>query len=75
MIKNGTMYADDGLEIRIGDRLVSEWGYEVIVYADENLELVGKLVCSPGHSCEDIPYCLNDGEGYKHCKYNENELK
>ena len=44
MIKNGVMYADDDIEIKIGDRLVSEWGYEVIVYADENLELVGKLV-------------------------------
>lgn len=26
MIKNGIMYADDGIEIKIGDRLVSEWG-------------------------------------------------
>lgn len=69
MIKNGVMYADDGIEIKIGDRLVSEWGYEVIVYADENLELVGKLVCKPGHSCEDIPYSLNNGEGYKHVTY------
>jgi hypothetical protein len=69
MIKNGVMYADDGIEIKIGDRLVSEWGYEVIVYADENLELVGKLVCEPGHSCENIPYSLNNGEGHKHVKY------
>ncbi len=69
MVKNGVMYADDGIEIKIGDRLVSECGYEVIVYADENLELVGKLVCEPGHSCEDIPYSLNNGDGHKHMHY------
>ena len=69
MIKDDIMYADDGIEIKIGDRLLSEWGYEVIVYADENLELVGKLVCESGHPCEDIPYSLNNGDGHKHVLY------
>lgn len=63
------MKDDNGIEINIGDRLVCKDGYEVIVYADENLELVGKLVCEPTHSCADIPYCLNNGNGYVHYEY------
>lgn len=44
--------------ICVGDKLRSEYGYEVIVYKESNGEYVGKLVCEPGHSCENIPYSI-----------------
>lgn len=67
------MKDDNGIEINIGDRLVCKDGYEVIVYANENLELVGKLVYDPTHSCADIPYSLNNGHGYVHYDYNKKD--
>lgn len=57
------MYDDKGSRICVGDRLLSKWGYEVIVEEKEG-EYYGKLICEPGHSCENIPYALNNGDGY-----------
>ena len=54
-----------GTEIHLGDTLRSEWIYDVIVVEDPDThEWVGKLVCEPGDSCENIPYHLNNGKGY-----------
>lgn len=60
------MIADDGLKIKVGDVLESEWGYKVTVYREKDGELCGKLICEPGHSCENIPYSLNNGKGHVH---------
>lgn len=68
--KMETGYFDDnGKSIYVGDRLKSEWGYEVIVEMIDG-EYVGKLVCDENHSCKDIPYSLNKGKGC--CKVEEN---
>lgn len=53
-----------GNTINIGDKLKSEYGYEVIVYKSEDGKLSGKLICDDNHSCKDIPYALNNGKGY-----------
>lgn len=44
---------------KVGDRLKSDYGYEVIVQMGNDGKLEGKLICSPGHPCEHIPYSLN----------------
>lgn len=51
---------DRGRDIRVGDTLQCEDGYQVIVQPD----FTGKLVCHPSHSCADIPYHLNGGNGH-----------
>lgn len=58
------MKDDNGNIINIGDKLKSEYGYEVIVYKSEDGELSGKLVCDDSHSCKNIPYSLNNGKGH-----------
>lgn len=52
------LFDSNNQPIYVGDKLCSEYGYEVIVYKHSNGEYVGKLVCEPGHSCENIPYSL-----------------
>ena len=64
-------YDDNGKAILVGDKLKSEWGYEVIVYKEDN-EFLGKLACNKKHSCKDIPYALNKGEGYTKVETTEN---
>lgn len=49
--------------IQLGDILDSENGYSVIV-VEGDAGWVGKLICKSDHSCENIPYALNDGRGY-----------
>lgn len=62
---NFTGYFDDANNpIFVGDKLKSEWNYEVIVVKDEDGNYSGKLVCEDSHSCKDIPYALNKGKGY-----------
>lgn len=61
-------YDDNKAPIFLGDKLKSEWNYEVIVCRDEDNHYYGKLVCDSKHSCKDIPYALNKGEGYKKVK-------
>lgn len=56
-------YDDNKQPILVGDKLKSEWGYEVIVVKDSD-DYVGKLVCDDNHSCKNIPYALNKGKGY-----------
>jgi len=55
-------YDDDNQPIFVGDKLKSEWGYEVIVVKDNGYS--GKLVCDDKHSCKNIPYDLSRGKGY-----------
>jgi len=62
---NFTGYYDDNHKpIFVGDRLKSEWKYEVIVIKDKDGDYSGKLVCDDNHSCKNIPYALNKGKGY-----------
>lgn len=62
---NFTGYFDDANKpIFVGDRLKSEWSYEVIVVKDGDGDYSGKLVCDDNHSCKNIPYALNKGKGY-----------
>ena len=57
-------YDDNHKQILEGDKLRSEWGYEVIVIKDEDGDYVGKLICNENHTCKNMPYALNDGNGY-----------
>ena len=57
-------YDDNNKPILVGDKLKSEWGYEVIFVKDKDGYYSGKLVCDDNHSCKNIPYALNKGEGY-----------
>ena len=60
-----TGYSDDnGSKILIGDKLRSKWGYEVIVVKDEDGDYTGKLICDETHTCKNMPYALNNGNGY-----------
>jgi len=62
--ENFTGFYDDNKQpILVGDKLKSEWGYEVIVVEDED-GYSGKLVCDENHSCKNIPYALNEGKGH-----------
>ena len=62
---NFTGYFDDANNpIFVGDKLKSEWNYEVLVVKDEDGDYSGKLVCDNNHSCKNIPYALNKGKGY-----------
>ena len=56
-------YDDNKQPILVGDKLKSEWGYEVIVVKDRD-GYSGKLVCDDKHSCKNIAYALNKGKGY-----------
>jgi len=59
-----TGYYDDNKQpIFVGDKLKSEWNYDVIVYKS-GTEYLGKLVCEDNHSCKNIPYSLNKGKGH-----------
>ncbi len=58
------LFNDNGTPICIGDKLESKWNYSVIVQKDADGHFTGKLVCDDDHSCENIPYALNKGEGY-----------
>ena len=63
--ENFTGFYDDNKQpILVGDKLKSEWGYEVIVIKDEDGDYSGKLVCDDKHSCKNIPYSLNKGKGH-----------
>ncbi len=53
---------DDGHTIVPGDTLRSKFGYIVTVYRDDDGSLSGRLVCAPGHPCEDIPYYVGGEE-------------
>jgi hypothetical protein len=56
---------ENGVSIFVGDTLYSQWDYFVIVcYDDSDNSYYGKLICEPGDLCENIPYHLNDGNGY-----------
>ena len=62
--ENFTGFYDDNKQpILVGDKLKSEWGYEVIVVKDSD-GYSGKLVCDENHSCKNIPYALNEGKGH-----------
>jgi len=58
------MLDSTGRKIKVGQRLRSNHGYDVVVRADSKGELYGELVCDPGHACVSMPYALNEGRGY-----------
>lgn len=64
-MKKFTGFFDDNQKpIYVGETLKSEWNYEVVVIDNGDGEYSGKLVCDENHSCKNIPYALNKGEGY-----------
>lgn len=64
-----TGFYDDNKEpIFVGQKLKSEWNYEVIVCRSENGTFYGQLVCDDNHSCKNIPYALNNGSGHTICR-------
>ena len=58
-------FDDDNNPVFVGEILKSIDGYKVMVIKGSD-DYVGKLICSPDHSCADIPYSLNSGKGYCH---------
>jgi len=62
------LYDEDNQPIYLGDRLENEWNYVVIVRTFDGTEYYGELVCDEYHSCKNIPYSLNNGQGYKKIK-------
>jgi hypothetical protein len=63
---------DQGIKIFVGDTLHNFEDYDVTVCCvaeSEGLHFYGKLVCEPGHSCENIPYSLNEGKGHTIIKF------
>lgn len=58
MNKEEKIYDSKGVELHEGDFVHNKWGYDLIVFKDTDGSLYGKLVCEPGHSCENIPYAL-----------------
>lgn len=70
-MSEGTKYLDDNNEkIYVGDTLLSEYGYKVLVVKNGNNSYSGKLVCDENHPCKNIPYSLNKGKGYIKVKHN-----
>lgn len=62
--KKYTGYKDDnGNNIFVGDELMSEWNYRVLVKELDGA-YYGELLCEDSHSCKNIPYSLNSGNGY-----------
>lgn len=51
-------------DIKEGQILESKWNYEVVVRKN-NEGFYGELICDENHPCKNIPYALNDGEGYE----------
>ena len=60
-------FDDNGIPIYVGQKLKSQWNYEVIVCKSDDGSFYGRLVCDDNHSCKNIPYALNDGMGYTIC--------
>jgi C-terminal processing protease CtpA/Prc len=54
-----------GTSIYLGDKLRSDYEYDVIVSKSYDGTYFGILVCEPEHSCKNIPYALNRGQGYE----------
>lgn len=63
--KEFTGYYDEKNEpIYVGDILECLDGYCVKVMKDGHGDYSGKLICEPGHSCENIPYHLCCGKNH-----------
>ena len=58
---------DNGEKISLGDILISEYGYKVLVCKEGN-DFYGSLICEIENSCRNIPYDLNGGKGFKKIK-------
>ena len=56
------IYDAKGVELHEGDFVHNKWGYDLIVSKDTDGSWYGKLVCEPGHACENIPYALCQGD-------------
>jgi hypothetical protein len=61
------MKDDNGEKISLGDILISEYGYKVLVCMDSG-GFYGSLICEIGNSCRNMPYALNGGKGFKKLK-------
>jgi hypothetical protein len=69
-MKNNQMFTDDGHKILLGDVLMSEDGYFVVVCQDDDGPFYGSLLCSINHSCRNVGYHLNNGKGHFYTKLN-----
>ena len=59
------LFDDSGSAIYVGDILSSGDGFSVTVcQREDDNSFYGSLNCEIGHSCRDIPYALNGGQGY-----------
>jgi hypothetical protein len=62
MLPKNTGFKDQyGNVLMIGDFVYSSDGYDLQIKGSES-GYYGRLICEKGHSCENIPYCLNGGE-------------
>lgn len=52
----------NGTPLFEGDHVDDKWAGEMIVCRFDDGDYYGKLVCEPGHPCENIPYALNSGD-------------
>jgi hypothetical protein len=64
MAKQTGLFDEEGKSISVGDILRCVHGYNVVVTEDNDGSFYGKLICEPGHSCENIPYALNKGKDH-----------
>ncbi len=60
------LFDNSGFEILYGDYLYHlDYDYAVKVVRGADSKPQGKLLCQPGHPCENIPYSLGDGSEYQ----------
>lgn len=59
-MKDNMIFDCNGISLKEGDIVHDKWGYDLIVSKNDKYGWYGKLVCESGHSCENIPYSLNE---------------
>ena len=64
-IEDGPTFDADKAGFGPGDILESRYGYFVQVEENTVGDLEGRLICQPGHACENIPYALNGGKDHR----------
>ena len=71
-MKNTGFFDENEFPIYVGDILYCTDGYDVLVCEDDDNHFYGSLICEIGHSCRDIPYSLNKGQGHVIIAYHNN---
>lgn len=52
----------NGKQLKPGDRVHNDWGYDLIIKQWKNGEYYGKLICEKTHSCRNITYSIIPSE-------------